>query len=116
MLVVDNSSANDGQLYVELWTSLASVLRSYTALHGLVGKKQANVEQDQHRILVSCGTDWLKLERDGASIQWQRADGRDGTLEFTENGRLRSVLKFDEEQNEEEMDMAAEAWARELMR
>jgi len=103
------------QLWAELWITLASLLRSYTALHGLIGTKQATVEHDRQRILVCCGTDWLKLERDGAVIQWQRADERNGTMEFTESGRLRSGLSVDEQQDEEEMDMAAEAWARELM-
>jgi hypothetical protein len=41
---------------------------------------------------------------------WQREDGNTGALELTEAGRLRSG-----EGEGEEMDMAAEAWARELM-
>jgi hypothetical protein len=49
------------------------------------------------------------LERNGAEIKWRREDGRSGMLELTEAGQLRSGT------GEEEMDMAAEAWARELM-
>jgi hypothetical protein len=98
------------QLWVEFWVSLASLLRSYTAAHGLNGKLQATVELGEERILVRHGDDWLDLRRNGAEVSWQREDGRAGKLELTEHGRLR-----DAETNEEEMDMAAERWARELM-
>jgi hypothetical protein len=98
------------QTYVELWVSLASLLRSYTAAHGLNGNRQVTVELGEERILVRHGEGWLDLERRGAAVTWQREDGRTGTLELTEAGTLRG------ETGEEEMDMAAEAWARELMR
>jgi hypothetical protein len=42
-------------------------------------------------------------------VNWQREDGGKGKLELTEAGQLRGVA------GEEEMDMAAERWARELM-
>jgi len=114
-----DSLAKDERLYVELWTSLASLLRSYTALHGLIGKKQATVEQDAQRILVSCESNWLELKRNRSVIAWQRADGRSGTMEFTEAGKLRFGLgvelqQGEEQQDEEEMDMTAESWARDL--
>jgi hypothetical protein len=98
------------QLYIELWVSLASLLRSYTAAHGLNGNRQATVELGEERITVRHGDAWLDLERDGPRIKWRREGGRSGTLELTEAGRLRSGKG-----EEEEMDMAAEAWARELM-
>jgi hypothetical protein len=98
------------QLYVELWVSLASLLRSYTAAHGLNGNRQATVELGEERITVRHGNAWLDLKRNGSQVHWQREDSHDGTLELTEAGRLRSG-----EGKEEEMDMAAEAWARELM-
>jgi hypothetical protein len=97
-------------VYVELWVSLASLLRSYTAAHGLNGNRQATVELGEERILVRHAEQWLDLERQGATVHWKREDGRTGTLELTEHGRLRG------ETGEEEMDVAAEAWARELMR
>ena len=93
----------------ELWISLASLLRSYTALHGLNGNQQATVELSDERIVVSHGSKQLHLERMGASIIWKREDGSRGTLKLTETGQLRS------NSDEEEMDLAAEAWARELM-
>lgn len=93
----------------EFWTSLASLLRSYTAVHGLNGNRQATVESDGKRIRVRFDARTLDLERKGATVNWQREDGSKGKLELTEAGRLRGAS------GEEEMDMAAEAWARELM-
>ena len=98
------------KFYVELWVSLASLLRSYTAAHGLNGDRQATIELGEERILVRHGDDWLDLKRSGAEVNWQREDGRQGKLEFTEHGRLQEAGA-----GEEEMDMAAERWARELM-
>jgi hypothetical protein len=96
-------------VYAELWVSLASLLRSYTAAHGLNGDRQATVELGAERITVRHADRWLDLKRDGAQVRWRREDGRNGMLELTEAGRLQSS------EREEEMDMAAEAWARELM-
>jgi hypothetical protein len=113
------------QLYGELWVSLASLLRSYTAAHGLNGDRQATVELGEEHILVRHGSAWLDLKRDGAQVWWSREDGRSGMLEMTEAGRLRFAEPTSQnrdaghpvpEHAEEEMDMAAEAWARELMR
>jgi len=98
------------QAYVEFWVSLASLLRSYTAAHGLHGNRQATVELGEERILVWHGDDWLELTRNDAKVNWQREDGKTGMLELTEAGTLRG------EAGEEEMDMAAERWARDLMR
>ena len=96
------SEADSAHLHAELWVSLASLLRSYTAAHGLNGNRQATVELGDERILVRQGDAWLDLKRTGEAVSWQREDGRAGTLEFTDHGRLRGVDK-----NEEEMDMAA---------
>ncbi|HKF49831.1 MAG TPA: hypothetical protein VKB38_20890 [Terracidiphilus sp.] len=101
--------SDGGQVFVELWVSLASLLRSYTAALGLNGNRQATVELGEERITVRHGDRWLDLARNGASLCWRREDGRSGEMELTEAGRLRSGG------HEEEMDMAAEAWARELM-
>ncbi len=105
--------------YVELWVSLASLLRSYTAAHGLNGNRQATVELGEETILVRHGDEWLSLERVGAHVRWQRRDGRVGQLEFTEAGQLRGETGEDElvsDEGLEEMDMLAERWARDLMR
>jgi hypothetical protein len=97
------------QLYVELWVSLASLLRSYTAAHGLNGNRQASVELGKERITVRHADKWLDLARDGSHVRWSREDGSSGRMELTEAGGLRG------DAGEEEMDMVAERWARELM-
>jgi hypothetical protein len=126
------------QLYAELWVSLASLLRSYTAAHGLNGDRQATVELGEERITVRYAEKWLDLQRSGERVNWLRENGQRGILELTEAGTLRSkndprsspdargLHPSDENLSpgtrdlghpeEEEMDMAAEAWARELMR
>ncbi len=98
------------QLWVELWVSLASLLRSYTAAHGLNGKLQATVELGEEHIVVRAGERWLRLDRNESKVQWVREDGQGSTMELTEDGRLQ-----DEAGNQEELDMQAEAWARGLM-
>ncbi|MGB6191106.1 MAG: transcriptional regulator [Terracidiphilus sp.] len=102
-----------GDLFAELWVSLASLLRSYTAAHGLNGDRQATVELGEERIRVRHGDRWLDLERSADRVRWLRENGNSGVLALTEAGRLRSS---DPSAHEEvEMDMAAEQWARELM-
>jgi hypothetical protein len=98
----------------ELWISLASLLRSYTAVHGLSGNRQAMVESNEDLIVVRHGEKSLELRRMGATVSWMRENGSSGGLELTEAGQLRTATANGV--NEEEMDMAAEAWARELMR
>jgi len=97
------------RLYAELWVSLASLLRSYTAAHGLNGDRQATVELGEERITVRHAEKWLDLQRSGERVNWLRENGSSGVLELTAAGTLQSKT------GEEEMDMAAEAWARELM-
>lgn len=103
------SGVSDEHLWIELWVSLASLLRSYTAAHGLNGNRQATVELGEERITVRHGDAWLELERRGAEVRWRREDGRSGLMELLETGRLRAG------EREDEMDMVTEAWARELM-
>jgi hypothetical protein len=117
----------DERVCVELWVSLASLLRSYTAAHGLNKDRQATVELGEERITVRHGDQWLDLKREGVKVSWQREDGRSGVLELTEAGRLRAndpcsqdldqgyPARDGEHPAEEEMDLMAEAWARELM-
>lgn len=100
---------HDEHLYVELWVSLASMLRSYTAAHGLNGNRQATVELGESEIIVRHAEKWLNLSRSSAYISWTRENGTVGSMEFTHEGRLRAA------EIDEELDMAAEAWARELM-
>jgi hypothetical protein len=96
-------------VWSELWRSLASLLRSYTAVHGLSGNRQATVDLKQEEISVRHGAKWLRLQRNNAFVAWTRDNGTRGEFELTEHGRVRSST------GEEELDLAAEAWARELM-
>jgi hypothetical protein len=100
----------DEHLHIELWISLASLLRSYTAVHGIAGNRHAIIEADEEQITVRHGEKRLHLERNGAIVTWMREDSSSGKMEITEAGRLRN------ETGEDEMDLIAEAWARELMR
>jgi hypothetical protein len=99
-------------LYAELWVSLASLLRSYTAVHGLNRKQQATVELGEQQIIVRAGERWLRLDRAEAEVIWARENGTGGLMRFTIEGTLQTQTGHDAE---EEMDMQAEAWARELM-
>lgn len=99
----------DAQIQIELWHSLIALLRSYTSAHGLNRKQSAAIEASGDCLTARHGSRWLELRRRGASIGWTRENGDRGVLEMTDHGRLRGP------EGEEELDMAAEAWARELM-
>jgi len=96
-------------IWTELFASLASLLRSYTGMHGLSGGRMAKIAASEQVVVARHGKKWLRLERIHGSITWTRDNGRNGTLEFTEHGHLRGP------EGEEAMDLAAEGWARELM-
>ncbi|MFC5864921.1 hypothetical protein ACFPT7_21615 [Acidicapsa dinghuensis] len=118
--IIDRVSTHAGQaseqLWIEFWTSLASLLRSYTAAHGLNRKEQATVELGEDRITVRISDRWLSLDRLNADIVWNREDGSRGLMRFTIEGRLLThVGDKENEDREEEMDLQAELWARELM-
>jgi hypothetical protein len=96
-------------VYAELWSSLVSMIRSYTAAHGLHRGHTAELKWDAAHILARHRDKWLKLRREDTRVTWMRENGDSGVLELTEAGRLRG------EDGELDMDLAAEAWARELM-
>lgn len=96
-------------LWRELWASLASLLRSYTAAHGLNRNRQAIIEALENEISVRLDARWLRFQRNDALVTWTREDGSSGEFEFTGQSRVRSRT------GEEELDLAAESWARELM-
>jgi hypothetical protein len=114
--IIATPAAPNLQLWPELWVSLASLLRSYTAAHGLNRKQQATIELGEDAIIVRAGERWLNLIRHQAEIIWAREDGKRGLMRFTIEGRLQTHVGHEgKEDTEEEMDMQAEAWARELM-
>ena len=96
-------------LWTELWTSLTSLLRSYTAVHGLQGSLEADVDFSPNKIMVRHGEKWLSLIRDHATVTWTRENGSNGSLQLNDHGH------FVGPEGEQAMDLAAEQWARELM-
>jgi hypothetical protein len=102
-------AATDRRVFAELWISFASLLRSYLAAHGLGANRQATIETNNEKIMIRHKEKQLCLERDDAIVRWTRENGSGGTMQISEAGRLWNGAR------EEEMDMAAENWARELM-
>ncbi|HEX3940423.1 MAG TPA: hypothetical protein VHX11_02975, partial [Acidobacteriaceae bacterium] len=84
-----STGALDPRLFAELFASLASLLQSYTAAHGLHTKREAFVELTEEQITVRHKEKWLRLIRNRAILTWTRENGSMGTLELTESGTLR---------------------------
>lgn len=94
------------QLHTELWTSWASLLRSYAAAHGLNAPQHAVVEISAAEITLRVGAHWLRF-----TPTLVEGSGRSSTpFRLNENGTV--ALGFDPE---EEMDITAERFAREMM-
>lgn len=93
------------QLHRELWTSWASLLRSYSAAHGLGSDSHAVVEVSEDRITVRYGMRWVSF----TATAFEKSDESPVPFRLTEDGK--AVLG----EQEEEMDIAAEQVARELI-
>lgn len=95
----------EDRVHVELWTSFASLIRSYGAAHGLNSRHQAIVEVGSDLILLRVGSRWLRFTHSEMTEDKNRSVpfrlNEDGTV--TVNGVT------------EEMDLAAERLAREMM-
>jgi hypothetical protein len=96
----------DSRLHTELWTSWASLLRSYAAAHGLNSSQHAVIEVSAEEITFRVGSRWMRftptvIEHSGSP-----------PMEFmlTQEGDVRFG-----EATPEEMDFAAERIAREMM-
>ena len=93
------------QLHTELWTSWASLLRSYTAAHGLSSPHHAVVEVGPDEIILRVDTRWLRFTpttlTNSAGAQTPFALEENGTASL--NG------------TNEEMDLLAERVARQMM-
>jgi hypothetical protein len=98
------------QVSRELWISLVSLLRSYTAAHGLNGTRQAVLEVSQNRLLIRAGERLLTVQFDGQRGSFARETGTATEFTLDEHGRV--ILG----ETAEEMDMIAERLAREIMR
>ena len=96
----------DPHLRTELWTSWASLLRSYAAAHGLNSTQHAVVEVSADEITLRVGTHWLRF----TATAVEHDDAPPQVFALNENGTV-SING----EPEEEMDMAAKRFAREMM-
>jgi hypothetical protein len=96
----------DNQLHTELWTSWASLLRSYSAAHGMSAKEHAVVEVSADAIILRVGTSWLKFTH----AEILSSDGTPLSFSLNEDGTVTIAGA-----PAEEMDMAAERFAREML-
>ena len=95
----------DNQLHRELWTSWASLLRSYAAAHGLNSRHHAVVEVGADEITLRIASRWLRFTNETL----QDSEGNQSNFSLQEDGtvKLNGIA--------EEMDLAAEKLAREMM-
>ena len=93
------------QLHRELWTSWASLLRSYAAAHGLNSRHHAVVEVGADEITLRVAARWLRFTHD----LMEDSEGNRSTFSLLEDGTVKLDAKT------QEMDLAAEELAREMM-
>lgn len=89
------------QLHRELWTSWASLLRSYSAVHSLGREHHAVVEVSDTTVLVRYGIRWIEF----TATEYRTSDGEKKPFKLTENGR--AII----DDHEDEMDLFAERLA-----
>lgn len=93
-------------LQTELWTSWASLLRSYAAAHGLNAPQHAIVEVSSERITLRVGSRWLSF----SPTEFEASGDPPQPFHLNQDGTV-SVAN----QPPQEMDMAAERFAREVL-
>jgi hypothetical protein len=100
-----SEAAMDPRLRTELWTSWASLLRSYAAAHGLNSRHHAVVEVGADEITLRVASRWLRFTHEAL----QDSEGHTSSFNMEEDGtvKLNGIA--------EEMDLAAERLAREMM-
>jgi hypothetical protein len=98
-----NMNAN---LHTELWTSWASMLRSYAAAHGLNSTHHAVVEVSANEITLRVNDRWLHF----TASDLQHSGEAPIPFRLNENGTVTI-----NHQPEQEMDIAAEQFAREIL-
>jgi hypothetical protein len=100
----------DPDLARELWTSFVSLVRSYTAAHGLNGTRQAVLEVSDDCLLVRAGDRLLSIRFADQHGTWQRESGPATAFALDDHGCM--VMNG----RAEDMDIVAERLAREIMR
>lgn len=89
------------QLYRELWTSWASLLRSYAAVHSLGRDQHAVVEVSEDSITLRYGLRWMRF----TPSEYATSTGVTEAFTLTVNGRVCVGAQ------EDEMDLFAERLA-----
>jgi len=101
----------NANLHTELWTSWASLLRSYAAAHGLSATQHAVVEVSANEITFRVGSRWLRFTEDAMQYGSTQDIGEvPEPFALNENGTVTINGAA-----EEEMDLAAERLAREML-
>jgi len=103
------TTAAPPSLYNELWTSFASLLRSYCAAHGLNSQHQAILEVSSNQITVRVDTKSLIISQIDGEGTITNSNGLQTSLQLLEDGRIKIGTTT------EDMDMAAEQLAREIL-
>jgi hypothetical protein len=106
----------DARVARELWNSFVSLIRSYTAAHGLNGTRQAVLEVSADSLLVRADERLLTIRFEGEHGSWQREAGPATEFTLDEHGRVVQESGPDGLGISEEMDIVAERLAREIMR
>jgi hypothetical protein len=96
----------NARLHTELWTSWASLLRSYAAAHGLNSTHHAVVEVSANEIILRVNDRWLRF----TPTEVQQSNAASTSFTLNENGTVTI-----NHQPEQEMDIAAEQFAREML-
>ncbi len=94
------------RLHTELWTSWASLLRSYAAAHGLNSAHHAVVEVSADEITLRVNGRWLRF----TPSDLQHSGEAPTPFTLNENGTVTI-----DHQLEQEMDIAAEQFARDIL-
>lgn len=98
------------QTATELWTSFASVLRSYCAAHGLNAAQQAVVEVSDRSITIRVGTRWTRIDQTFGCGTVTGDRGAAQSFAINEDGTIKMGTH-----DREDMDLAAERIAREIV-
>ena len=98
----------EAHLRTELWTSFASLLRSYCAAHGLNSTHQAVVEVSADTITIRVADRWLMLVEHLGNVIVTRGDGLVRAFRLEEDGTMTGDGFV------EDMDTVAERLAREM--
>ena len=105
-IVLNPEATIHDRLHAELWTSWASLLRSYAAAHGLNAAQHAVIEVSADEITLRVGSRWLRF----TPASMQPSEGSAVAFALNENGTV--SLGHAPEQ---EMDLAAEEIARAMI-